>query len=253
MKLGEIWGFETDGLFQSDEDATEYSNQVDLSYVSGQLPGGTWKGGDLKYVDLDGDGKIGIGSNNVEDPGDRKILGNSLPRLQYGFTLSFNYMGFDVSAFFQGTGNHYWYPEYHSFAFWGPFSQPMTSYLPKNFIDDCWDYDNTDAYFPRAVAYYAYNGSGQLRRVNSRYLQNIRYLRFKNLSVGYSIPAGLTKKIGIENVRVYFTGENLAYWSPIKKHSKYIDPEGAINRSGSFNRAFYPWQKTYMFGVDITF
>lgn len=253
MKLGEIWGFETDGLFQSDEEAAEYSSLVDLSYVSGQLPSGTWKGGDLKYVDLDGDGKIGIGSNNVDDPGDRKILGNSLPRMQYSFTLSFNYMGFDVSAFFQGTGNHYWYPEYHSFAFWGPFSQPMTSYLPKNFIEDCWDYNNTDAYFPRAVAYYAYNGSGQLRRVNSRYLQNIRYLRFKNLSVGYTIPANLTKKIGIDEVRIYFTGENLAYWSPFKKHSKYIDPEGAIDRSGSFNRAFYPWQKTYMFGVDISF
>ncbi len=254
MKLGEIWGFETDGLFQTDEEAAEYASQVNLSYVSGQLPGGTWKAGDVKYKDLDSDKIIGIGSNNVDKPGDRKILGNSLPRLQYGFTLAFNYLGFDLSAFFQGTGNHYWYPSGRSFAFWGPFSQPMTSYLPENLLDDVWDYNNTDAYFPRAVAYYAYNGSGQLNRVNSRYLQNIRYLRFKNLSVGYTIPSKFTKKVGINDVRFYFTGENIAYWSPLKKHSKYIDPEGAYNRdSNDFNRAFYPWQKSYMFGIDITF
>ena len=254
MKLGEIWGFETDGLFQTDEEAAEYASQVNLSYVSGQLPGGTWKAGDVKYKDLDGDKIIGIGSNSVDKPGDRKILGNSLPRMQYGFTLAFNYLGFDVSAFFQGTGNHYWYPSGRSFAFWGPFSQPMTSYLPENLLDDVWDYNNTDAYFPRAVAYYAYNGSGQLNRVNSRYLQNIRYLRFKNLSVGYTIPSKFTKKVGINDVRFYFTGENIAYWSPLKKHSKYIDPEGAYNRdSNDFNRAFYPWQKSYMFGIDITF
>lgn len=254
MKLGEIWGFVADDLFQSDEEAAEYASQVDLSYVNGKLPGGVWKGGDLKYIDLDGDGKIGIGQNSVEEPGDRKIIGNSLARLQYGFTVGFDFLGFDVSAFFQGTGNHYWYPSGRSFAFWGPFSQPMTSYMDKDLLSNCWDYNNTDAYFPRAVAYYAYNGSGQLAKVNTRYLQNCRYLRFKNLSVGYTVPKNLTKKIGIGGVRVYFTGENIAYWSPLKKHTTHIDPEAAFNRSSNdYNRAFYPWQKSYMFGVDITF
>ena len=254
MKLGEIWGFVADDLFQSDEEAAAYSQAVDLSYVNGKVPGKVWKGGDLKYIDLDGDGVIGIGQNSVLEPGDRKILGNSLARLQYGLTVGFDYYGFDVSAFFQGTGNHYWYPDYRSFAFWGPFSQPMVTYLQKGLLDNCWDYNNTDAYFPRAVAYYAYNGSGQLRRVNTRYLQNLRYIRFKNLSVGYTIPKQLTTRIGIEKVRVYFTGENLAYWSPFKKNSVYIDPEAAsVGRSGSYNRFFYLWQKSYMFGIDITF
>lgn len=254
MKLGEIWGFVADDLFQSDEEAAAYSKEVDLSYVNGKVPGSIWKGGDLKYIDLDGDGKISIGENNVDDPGDRKILGNSLARLQYGINLGFDYCGFDVSAFFQGTGNHYWYPDYRSFAFWGPFSQPMVSYLQPGFLDQCWDYNNTDAYFPRAVAYYAYNGSGQLRRVNTRYLQNLRYLRFKNLSVGYTIPKKATTKIGIEKVRVYFTGENIAYFSPFKKITTYIDPEAAsVSRDGSYNRFFYPWQKSFMFGIDITF
>ena len=255
MKLGEIWGFVANDLFQSDEEAQEYASQVDLSYVKGKLDKvGGWGAGDLKYIDLDGDGKIGIGSNNVDDPGDRKIIGNSLARLQYGFTLSLDYLGFDVSAFFQGTGNHYWYPHVRSFAFWGPFSQPMCTYLPKDFLQNCWSPENPDAYFPRPIAYLAYDGGAQLNKVNTRYLQNIRYLRFKNLTVGYTLPQKATKKIGIDKIRLYFSGENLHYWSPFKKNSIYIDPEAAFGRENNdYNRMFYPWQKTYMFGIDITF
>jgi hypothetical protein len=254
QKLGEIWGFIADDLFQTDEEAAEYSSQVDLSYVNGKLPGGVWKAGDLKYIDLDGDGKISIGANSAIDPGDRKIIGNRLPKLQYGINLGLDYAGFDFSTFFQGTGNHHYYFEGTSFAFWGPFSQPMTTYLPKDFLSQCWDYNNTDAYFPRAVAYLAYNSKGQLARTNTRYLQNIRYLRWKNLTLGYTLPKKVIQKIGLDKVRVYFTGENLHYWSPLKAHSIYIDPEAAnVSRSGSSSRAFYPWQKTYMFGVDITF
>ena len=71
---------------------------------------------------------------------------------------------------------------------------------------------------------------GYLRDANDRYLQNARYLRLKNLTVGYTIPAKVTKKAGIDQVRVYFSGENLHYWSPMKKHTKYVDPEAAIQR-----------------------
>ena len=94
---------------------------------------------------------------------------------------------------------------------------------------------------------------GYLSKVNDRYLQNIRYLRLKNLTVGYTIPATLTKKAGIDQIRIYFSGENLCYWSPLKKNSKYVDPEAAINRSGVNNNAYYPWAKTFMFGIDIAF
>ncbi len=129
----------------------------------------------------------------------------------------------------------------------------MTSYLPKDFMEDVWDYNNTDAYFPRAISYLAYNSKAQLYHANTRYLQNVRYLRLKNLTFGYTIPQKASRKLGIEKVRVYFSGENLAYWSPLYKHSHYIDPEGALSRSGSYNRSFYPWQKTIMFGIDVTF
>jgi len=190
----------------------------------------------------------------VDNPGDRKIIGNSLPSLSYGLNFGFDYMGLDVSVFFQGTGNHYWYPSEYSFAFWGPFSQPMTSYLPKDFLNDVWDYDNTDAYFPRARGYVAEISGGYLNRTNSRYLQNCRYLRLKNLTVGYTIPAELSKKAGIEKVRVYFSGENLTCWSPLFKHCSFLDPEAiAHDDSEAYGRSFYPWQKTFMFGIDVQF
>ena len=256
MVLGEIWGFEIDGLFATDAEAQAYAQEVDLSYINKRLYGG-WLAGDPRYVDLDGDGKISVGANSVKKPGDRKILGNSIASLQYGLTAGFDYMGIDFSIFFQGTGNHYWYPNDESMAFWGPYSRPYCTYLPYDFLDNVWSEENPDAYFPRPRAYAAFTSGAPLANVNSRYLQNLRYLRLKNLSVGYTVP--MTKKIGIQKLRVYFSGENLAYWSPFKKHSRYIDPEAAFDRRDSggattrYNNAFYPWQKTFMFGIDITF
>jgi TonB-linked SusC/RagA family outer membrane protein len=251
MEIGEIWGFTTDGYFKTDEEARAYSQEVDLTYQTSRLTGG-WMAGDLKFLDTDGDGKWGIGANTVDKPGDRKILGNSLPSFSYGINASAQWLGFDVSVFFQGTGNHYWYPNAQMMPFWGPYSYSYVSFLEPNFLDKVWAEDNTDSYFPRARAYSS--SGGYLSKVNDRYLQNIRYLRLKNLTVGYTIPVDVTKKIGVEQVRVYFSGENLAYWSPLKKNTAYVDPEGAIKRSNEvYDNAFYPWSKTIMFGVDITF
>lgn len=257
MELGEIWGFRVDGLFGSDAEAkayTDYANGgVDCSYINKRLTGG-FLGGDLKYLDLDGDRILGLGENTVDKPGDREILGNSLATLQYGITAGFDFMGFDVSVFFQGTGDHYWYPGDESMIFWGPYSRPYCTYLQPNFMDRVWSEDNKDAYFPRPRAYSAGTSGGELNLVNDRYLQNIRYLRLKNVSVGYTIPKKITQVIGVDKLRVYFSGENLHYWSPLKKNSIYIDPEAArVSRSGRYDNMFYPWQKTFMFGIDITF
>ena len=269
MELGEIWGFRMGDLFQTDEEAQRYAQEVDLSYVAKRIGSG-WAAGDVRYLDLDGDGKIGIGENTVDNPGDRVKLGNSLPSLQYGFRGSFSYFGFDVSLFFQGTGNHYWYPNGHNMDFWGLYSYPYVSFIPTDFKDKVWSPDNPDAYFPRPMAYAATSGTiggwdddrGIETRVNDRYLQNLRYLRFKNLTVGYTFPAKWTKKAYIQKLRIYFTAENLCYWSPLKKNTKYIDPEGAIERkskgsdgkyAADANEKFYPWSKSFMFGIDVTF
>lgn len=285
MRIGDIWGFEVDGLFESDEQAKDYtSNVLDCSYINSRMTGG-FMAGDLRFVDQDNDGHykidadghfvldengnrillpesewrvntLSLGSNTVDDPGDRKILGNSLPSLQYGVTLNADYMGIDFSIFFQGTGDHYWYPAGMNYMFWGPYSYPYTSFLQRDFIDRVWSEENPDTYFPRPRAYSS--TGGELSKVNSRYLQNIRYLRLKNVTVGYSLPEKLTRKIGIEKIRIYFSGENLAYWSPLKKYTRYLDPESAFTRSGNGNsnasdHMSYPWQQTYMFGLDITF
>ena len=102
---------------------------------------------------------------------------------------------------------------------------------------------------PRPRGYVALSGTNrELTAVNDRYMQNIRYCRLKNLTIGYTLPKKWTRKVLIENLRVYFTGENLATWSPI--HSDYIDPEMAAMND---EMRTYPWQKTYMFGVDVTF
>ncbi len=250
-ELGEIWGFRTDGYFKTDAEAQQYARDVNLSYSSSRLTGG-WLAGDVKFLDLDGNGIWGIGANTVDDPGDMVRLGNELPSLSYGFNASARWMGFDASVMFQGTGTHHWYPSGDIRNFWGNYSASYGSFIPYNFIDKVWSEENPDAYFPRPRAYSA--TGGYLSRVNDRYLQNIRYLRLKNLTVGYTLPAALTTKAGIDQVRVYFSGENLHYWSPIKKNNLYMDPEASYDgRSGVADNAYYPWVKTLMFGLDVTF
>lgn len=257
QRIGDIWGFQVDGLFASDKEAKDYNaNVCDIqSYITGRMTGGVMAG-DLKYVDLDGDKKLGIGANTLDNPGDQKILGNSLASLQYGFNLGIDWLGFDASVFFQGTGDHYWYPTGMNMPFWGPYAYSYTSFIPRDFYTNmCWSEDHPDAYFPRPRSYSS--TGGQLSKVNSRYLQNLRYLRLKNLTVGYTIPEKLTKAIHVDKIRLYFTGENLCYWSPLTKVTKYLDPEACFKRnsdnSSARNQMYYPWQKSYMFGIDITF
>ena len=141
-------------------------------------------------------------------------------------------------------------------SFWGPYAYSYASFIPRDFYTTmCWSEDNPDAYFPRPRAYSS--TGGQLRLINDRYLQNIRYLRLKNLTLGYTIPKKVTKVLSLEKVRVYFSGENLHYWSPLTKVTKYLDPEASFKRnddnSSARNQMYYPWQKTFMFGIDITF
>lgn len=282
MRIGDIWGVECDGLFQSDEEAADYmANVCNLESTDGDLWGiisnrmvGGFKAGDMRFVDLDGDKIITYGQKDMVDEngnpvpirslknhGDFKILGNSLASLQYGITLGFDVLGFDFSMFLQGTGNHYWYPAGMNYSFWGAHAYPYASYIPKNFYTEkVWTPETPDNYFPTPHAYCA--TGGELSVVNSRYLQNIRYLRLKNLTVGYTLPQKATRKAGMDRVRVYFAGENLGYASPMKKITKYLDPESAFDRNGaSFGRAAndaadqlaYSWQKSFMFGIDITF
>ena len=115
--------------------------------------------------------------------------------------------------------------------------------------EQAWSEENKGAYFPRLErGSAAYNDNGQMQVVNDRYLQNLAYLRLKNLSIGYTLPTKLTTKAGIERLRIYFAGENLCYWSPFK--TDYIDPEQAMSANDA---RIYPFSKTVSVGVNLTF
>ena len=245
MRWGEIWGYRTGGLFATDAEAQSY--EVDQSAINQDMLGGL-KAGDIKFLDMDGDKRISIGKNTVDDPGDRRLLGNSQPRFNYGINLGFQWYNFDVSVFFQGIGHMDWYPASNCIAFWGPYARPYATFIPKDFHTMYWTEDNPDAYFPRPRGYVALNSNTELSVVNDRYLQNIGYCRLKNLTVGYSLPKKWMDKINVDGIRIYFSGENLVTWSGIK--SDYIDPEMAM--TGGELR-LYPWQKTCVFGIDINF
>ena len=245
MKYGDIWGYHVEGLFASDAEAAAWD--VDQSIVNDLMTGGL-KAGDLKFADLDGNKKIDRGREKVGDSGDWKVIGNSRPRFNYGVNLNASWNGFDIAAFFQGIGKMDWYPTTDARAFWGPYARPYETFIPRDFHTQYWTEDNPNAYFPRPRGYVALYTSRELGIANDRYLQNIGYLRLKNLTFGYTLPVRITQKVSISKLRIYFSGENLFYYCP-GLHSKYIDPEMAMTQG---NLRLYPWQKTFTFGIDIT-
>lgn len=251
MTLGEIWGFRSGGLFASDEEAAAYP--VDQSLLYGDIfkeavDGRTGpRAGDVYYLDLDGDGVISNGQGTADDYGDRVIIGNSLPRYSYNFRVGIEYFGFDFSMFWQGVGRRDWYPTNEATTFWGPYSRPYQGLIPSNFMQNVWSETNPDAYFPRYRAYEALGSQNSLGQPNDRYLQNIGYLRLKNLTIGYTLPCW--KKVFSE-FRIYFSGENLWYTSPLKKYCDTIDPESAAALSQAIT---YGFSKSFTFGLTATF
>lgn len=249
---GEIWGYKIDGYFRTDEEARNHPidqsavNQIIISSAGAERG---LRAGDLKFIDLNNDNKISQGKNTIDDPGDRTVIGNTQPRYHYGATFGASWFGVDFSIFFQGIGKRDWYPAADAMLFWGPYSRPYATLMPKNFHKDIWSEDNPDAYFPRPRGYVALSGNDrELTAVNDKYLQDLSYCRLKNLTVGYTLPKSLTSKIKIDNLRVFFSGENLVTWHNL--HSDYIDPEQAAIES---RVRTYPFQKTFTFGLDITF
>ena len=143
-----------------------------------------------------------------------------------------------------------WYPVKNTIMFWGPYARPYATLMPYDFHTMIWSENNTDAYYPRPRGYSANTSNAQCNVANTRYLQDISYCRLKNVTVGYTLPKKWTDKIKIGDVRFYFSGENLHYWAP-GFHSDYIDPEMA--QYGKDTMRIYPWQKTFMFGIDLSF
>jgi hypothetical protein len=201
--------------------------------------------GDIKILDLDGNGIISTGANTLGDPGDRRLIGNTQPRYSYGFNLTGSWNNIDIAAFFQGVGKRNWYPHLEAQQFWQVYARPYGSFIPANFQDKMWSPENPDAYFPLVRGYIAQNS--ELSVANDMYLQNIAYLRFKNLTVGYNFPASMLSKIKVQGLRVYFSAENIHTWS--KMDTDYLDPEEVLTDPTGRT---YPMSKTYSAGIQLT-
>ncbi|MDR0507227.1 MAG: TonB-dependent receptor [Dysgonamonadaceae bacterium] len=230
MTMGEIWGYETVGLFkdQAEIDGT------DQSYLNAN-----WYPGDVHYKDLDDNNKINIGDNTVDNPGDRKIIGNSTPRYSFGLTLNAEWRGIDAAVFMQGVGKRDLMFASNSNYFWGfGGDEWQSSYFTVH--TDRWTTENPDGYYPRA-----YFNTDKNRQAQTRYLQNAAYLRLKNIQIGYTIPKTLTDKISFQKARIFVNVENIATFT---KLINIVDPE-IVNGDAKV----YPLQKTWAFGLNITF
>jgi TonB-linked SusC/RagA family outer membrane protein len=265
MNLGEVWGYVTDGFFTSEEDITDHAAQ-NLYFASNS---GKWLPGDIKFRDLNKDGVIDYGTNKVGDAGDRKVIGNTTPRYTYGLSLNADWSGIFVSAFVQGVGKQDWWPGTDNALFWGQYSRPYSN-IPSSMIGNIWSEDNPNAYFPRYRGYVALQGTRELSVVQTRYLQNVAYVRLKNLQVGYNLPKGVLSSLKMKNASIYVSAENIWSWSPLYKHTNNFDvaniygedreAETAASNSGTnsiisnggqvYN---YPTLKSISVGLSVTF
>jgi TonB-linked SusC/RagA family outer membrane protein len=229
-KLGNIWGFITDGFYKTDAEAAAIDNSA--------LAGYTWLAGDIKYEDLNKDNKIDRGTNTVANPGDRKIIGNATPRYKFGLNINLDYKGFDFAAFIQGvlkrdfdpTGSNVFNP--FPYDEWG---------IPYGYAMNYWTPDNPNAYFARP----RFAGYGN-EQTQTKFLQSAAYGRVKQLTLGYSLPHQLISKWKIERVRAYVTGANLI---TVTSLFKGFDPE-IVNFGGGYNT--YPINKSVSFGLQVT-
>lgn len=258
MTLGEIWGYNVAGLFTSDEEAANWADQSKFQYFVGD-----WKAGDLKLIDNDNNNVIDNGSNTIDDHGDLTIIGNTSPRYCYSFSFDFGWNGIGLSLMFQGIGKRDWYPAKDSGYFWGKNGRAYGFYFPWQTEDYRYtdENQNVDAYWPRLRGYQAEHTSGIMSNPNDRYLQDASYLRLKNLTLDYTFPKKVTDKLKIENLRIYFSGDNLLTWTPLKKWAKNFDPEGISAGDADFASTpgtngdgyGYPVMSTYTVGLNITF
>ncbi len=253
--LGELWGYEIDGLFANQQEVDDYLTRVNpvesevytdiVGVVDSKAPG--LHPGDVRYVDLNGDGKITSGNGTVDNPGDRHVIGNTLPQYNYNFHVSAEWYGIDLSLYFQGIGRRDWYPMTEATTYWGPYSRPYQGFMPKDFMSNVWSEDNPDAYFPRYRAYEALGSANSLGPANNRYMLNVGYLRLKNVTIGYTLPCW---KNVFSDFRIYFTAENPWYWSPLQQYCRSIDPESAVVSSQAIT---YGFAKSFTFGITATF
>lgn len=229
-KVGEAMNsyyiYRADGFFNSQEEADAYTAKY------GNPFGKTFKAGDLRYVDTNKDGKL--------TADDREYCGSSDPKIIYGFNINAGWKGIDLSLMFNGAAGVK--RLFDGYEVYGNFSGDAAH--PATIWRDAWTPDNHDASMPRI--FYDTNSASSSRSVQSDFwLQDTSYLRLKNLQLGYTLPKGWLNSVGVENIRIYYSVENLLTFDKMKIN---IDPESTSQRLSS-----YPLLRTHAFGVNVTF
>ena len=232
--MNSFYGYKSAGLFQSWDEIKNWPGIEDLGngkYAYAFNKSYTVQPGDIKYKDLNGDKKID--ANN-----DRAVLGTYDPGITFGFNLGATYKGWDIMAFFQGATDVYGYMETEAIgSINGDTGKPAALWL------DNWNENNKDAKYPRLEN--GLNGASMPSTVSDFWLQNGTYLRLKNLQIGYTFPKAWMSKLGINKLRVYYSGQNILTFTNFLKG---WDPEAPAGRGN-----FYPQTQVNSFGVNVTF
>ena len=229
VPMGVRYGFEALGLFQTQDEIDQYPNP----------PTGSIKLGDIKYRDVNGDGMISSNHDYV------KIGYGDVPEINFNFTMEASWKNLSLSLLWQGVAH----TDYELSGVYNSGVTASTRYTnsfgeggnsPSYLVEDAWTPENTGARYPRLTATANANNSNR----SSWWLINGNYLRLKNLNLSYSIPAKVLTKTPLSRVNIYVAGSNMLTFS----HFKWVDPE-----SPSVSNGYYPQQKTYSVGLNVTF
>nr|WP_319572434.1 TonB-dependent receptor [uncultured Draconibacterium sp.] len=230
--LGIIYGYKTNGLFV---DQTEIDNAPDQLVGKDGL-----KPGYIRYEDISG--PDGVPDGVVNSTYDRTVLGSTTPKFYYGLNFSGTYKGFDFSALLQGLGGHKrLIGSYMAYAFYNG------GQIQQWQVDNRWTVDNPDkwAEYPRLETL---NMSNTNLQKSDYWVRDASFLRVKNIQVGYTFSKGVVNRIGLQNLRVFFSGQNLYNFTSFYKG---WDPENEISTGDSPN--YYPVNSVYSFGINAKF
>lgn len=232
--IGMFYGYKTNGLFNSLEELN--AAPIQFGQAVGTAPGETYLG-DVRYVDVNGDGVI--------DPKDKTVIGNPHPDFTFGFTNNFRYKNFDLSIFLQGSvGNDVMNLTRRAGT--------SNSLLFQNQLTEALDYwtpTNTDTNIPRPIG----STSNYNVEISDRYVEDGSYLRIQNLTLGYTLPQSLVSKAKISRLKVYGSVQNLFTFT---NYSGY-DPEiGSFNQNvllSGIDNGRYPSPRIYSLGINLEF
>ncbi|RGM34359.1 SusC/RagA family TonB-linked outer membrane protein, partial [Phocaeicola plebeius] len=247
-EVGEIWGYEFDGFYTVDDfkNTTTWELKDGIAKPDNANP----MPGDVKFKNLRDDEKgtnlITSGDNTLKNPGDRKVIGNEMPRYLYGINLGLGYKGFDLSVFMQGTGrrdkwiaNTLTFPLYSDFKFIPLYEGLENYWKPADVANGDYTCVNPDAEYPRI--YGSYGNQASNYRESDKYLCDASYFRIKNVTLSYTFPKPVISKLLLRQLKAFVSIENLATFSSLPKG---IDPETLTWD--------YPAFRTVSFGINVT-